>query len=54
MNQLTLDTRQPEPQNTLVKSTPVKEGKKLSTISAYPYTQFDMMGLTWIFFEEDW
>lgn len=54
MNQLTLETRQPKPQNSLVESMPVKEGKKLSMTSSHSYTQFDMMGLSWMFFEEDW
>ncbi|HET6517207.1 MAG TPA: hypothetical protein VFG25_03190 [Nitrosopumilaceae archaeon] len=45
--------RQPEPKNNLVEKTPVEEGKKLSTIS-HPYTQSDLMGLTWVFSEKDW
>ena len=54
MNQLTLETRQPKPQNSLVESIPVKEGSKLSTRSAYPFAPSDMIGLSWIFFEEEW
>ena len=54
MSQLTFETRQPKPQNSLVGRLPVKEGSKLSTKTAYPFTQSDMMGLSWIFFEEDW
>ena len=52
MNQLTLETRHPEPQNILVERIPVEE-KKLPK-SAYPFTQSDLMGLTWIFSKEDW
>jgi hypothetical protein len=54
MNQLTIETRQPKPQNNLVESMPVKEGNILSIKTTYPFTQSDMMGLSWIFFEEDW
>ena len=54
MNQLKLEVRQPKPKNNLVESIPAEEGKKLSTMSHYPYTQSDLMGLTWVFFEEDW
>lgn len=54
MSQLTFETRQPKPQNSLVESIPVKKGSKLSTRTAYPFTPSDMMGLSWIFFEEDW
>jgi len=38
MNQLTVETRQPKPQNSLVESIPVKEGNKLSIKTAYIHT----------------
>jgi hypothetical protein len=53
MNQLTLEMRQPEPENIPVERTPVKEGKKLSRISNKSYTAKDLVGLTWVLFEED-
>lgn len=52
MNQLILQTRQPEPEKKMVESVPI-EGKKLSTMSQHPFTQSDLMGLTWVF-SEDW
>jgi hypothetical protein len=54
MNQLIFQARQPEPKNSMVESIPFDEGKKLSATSSHPYTQLDLMGLTWVFFEEDW
>lgn len=52
MSQLILK-RQPEPVNKTVERAPVEEGTKLSTVF-HPYTQSDLMGLTWVFSEKDW
>jgi hypothetical protein len=46
MNQLTLETRQPEPQKILVESNPVEEGKKLEILAELSWE--DLRGLTWI------
>jgi hypothetical protein len=54
MNQTTLKIRKPKLKNSTVESMHLEEVQKLSTILHYPYTQSDMMGLTWVFFEDDW
>lgn len=54
MNQLIFRARLPEPKNNMVESIQFKEDKKLSVTSRHQHTQFDLMGLTWVFFEEEW
>lgn len=46
---------QPPPAKNLVESLPVKEGKKLhiEIVSRQNTDAMDMMGLSWIFFEDD-
>jgi len=55
MQSLTLKPRQPEPTNILVQS-PVKEREKIhiSLTSRQNTSAMDMMGLSWIFVEEDY
>ncbi|MDH3490036.1 MAG: hypothetical protein OEL56_06270 [Nitrosopumilus sp.] len=54
MNQLILKSRQPEPSTILV-DTPVKEREKIHTelLSGQNICAMDIMGLSWIFAEDD-
>jgi hypothetical protein len=55
MSQLILKSRQPEPTTTLVE-TPVKEREIIHTelISRQNVCAMDVMGLSWIFVEDDY
>jgi len=52
MSQLLLQSRHPEPKENLVEGLPVKEGTKLSQTNMASSWE-DLMGLTWIFMEEE-
>jgi hypothetical protein len=54
MNQLILESRQPQPQKNLV-VLPVKEREKiqLELVSRQKTCAIDVMGLSWIFLEDD-
>jgi hypothetical protein len=54
MSQLILKSRQPEP-STILAETPVKEREKIYTelMSRKDVCAMDVMGLSWIFVEED-
>jgi len=54
MNQLILESRQPEPKKNLV-LLPVKEREKihLGLVSRQNTCAMDVMGLSWIFVEDD-
>lgn len=54
MQSLTLKSRQPEPLKNLVK-TPVKERERmqLSLLSRQNTSAMDVMGLSWIFLEDE-
>ena len=54
MNQLILKSRQPEPSTTLM-DTPVKEREKIHAelLSGQNVYAMDVMGLSWIFTEDD-
>ena len=53
MQSLTLEYRQPEPPKSLVEL-PVKEREKIqSTASSSNISAIDVMGLSWIFLEDD-
>ena len=47
---------QPEPKESLVEEYPVKEGLNIPNKkqAAAKVTAKDMMGLSWLFFEEEW
>jgi hypothetical protein len=55
MQSLTLNSRQPEPTNNLVQS-PVKERERIhiNLVSRQNTSAMDVMGLSWIFAEEDY
>ncbi len=55
MQSLTLKTRQSEPRTNLVE-TPVKEREKIrpEILSQQNTTAMDVMGLSWIFVEDDY
>ena len=53
MSQILL-TRQPEPKTTPVNNLLVKEGKKIDDSLIQNITAMDMMGLSWIFNEDEY